>query len=94
MALHFVVNDYGLREHHKHRYARIGRWALAAAVLAGSAAGLPVEIPEPALALVVALLAGGVILNVLKEELPSEREGRFWSFALGADASAALLLAI
>lgn len=25
MALHFVVNDFGLREHHKHLYRRIGR---------------------------------------------------------------------
>lgn len=31
-------------------------------------------------------------MNVLKEELPEERQSRFWAFALGAAAYAALLL--
>jgi hypothetical protein len=35
MAVHFVVNDYGLREDHKAAYERVGRWVLAAAILAG-----------------------------------------------------------
>ncbi len=26
---------------------------------------------------------GGVIMNMLKEELPEERESRLWTFALG-----------
>jgi len=33
MALHFVVNDNGLREHHREVYDRIGRWILAAAII-------------------------------------------------------------
>ena len=39
-------------------------------------------------------LSGGIVLNVLKEELPSERESRFWPFALGACGYAALLLTL
>ena len=39
-----------------------------------------------------AFLAGGVTLNVLKEELPEERQSRFWPFLLGAAGYAALLL--
>jgi hypothetical protein len=92
MGLHFVVNDYGLREHHKQMYDHVGRWILAAAILFGYALGLAVAIRPAALALLFALLAGGVVLNVLKEELPEERESRFWAFALGAGAYAALLL--
>ncbi len=91
MALHFVVNDYGLHEHHQHMYERIGRWILAAAVLLGWLLGLLVEIPEVAIAILIALLAGGIILNVLKEELPEERRSRFGAFAIGATAYAALL---
>ncbi len=92
MALHFVVNDYGLREHHKGLYTRIGRWVISAAVLLGWAVGLAGEIPEAAIAVLTAFLAGGVIMNVLKEELPEERQSRFWAFAVGAAAYAALLL--
>ena len=92
LGVHFVVNDFGLREDHKGAYDRIGRWILATAVLVGWGIGLFVEIPEAALALLFAFLAGGVVLNVLKEELPEERESRFWAFALGAAAYAAILL--
>ena len=94
MALHFFVNDYGLRQHHKGRYDRIGRWLLAAAVVAGAAIGA-VETIHPALiAGLVAFLAGGIVLNVLKEELPEERASRFWPFALGAVGYAALLVVV
>ncbi len=91
MGLHFVVNDYGLREHHKAAYTRIGRWLLAAAVLAGWLLSLVAEVPETGLVAVLAFLAGGVVLNVLKEELPERRRSRFWAFALGAAGYAALL---
>lgn len=94
MALHFVVNDHGLREQHKSAYHRVGRWAISAAILLGWALGLLVEVPEFAIAAVTAFLAGGIVLNVLKEELPEERESRFWAFALGAALYATILLAL
>ncbi len=92
LGVHFVVNDHGLREHHKDSYDRVGRWVLAAAVVVGWAIGLFGEISEAAVAVLFAFLAGGVVLNVLKEELPEERESRFWAFALGATLYAAILL--
>ena len=92
MSVHFVVNDHGLREDHKETYHRLGRWILAAAVLAGWVVGVAGDVSEAALAVLFAFLAGGVVLNVLKEELPEERQSRFWAFALGASAYAAILL--
>lgn len=94
MALHFVVNDYGLREHHKAVYKHIGRWILAAAIIIGWVIGLATEIHQAAIAVLFAFLAGGVILNVIKEELPTERESRFWAFITGASVYTILLLAI
>lgn len=92
MAVHFVVNDHGLRENHKGVYDRLGRWMLAAAVLLGWSIGVIVEVSEAFLAVLFAFLAGGVIMNVLKEELPEERESSFWAFAAGAALYAAVLL--
>jgi hypothetical protein len=62
-------------------------------VLAGWAVGLRVEITATLVAAILALLAGSVVLNVVKEELPEDRESRFWAFVLGAGIYAAMLLA-
>jgi hypothetical protein len=94
MGLHFIVNDYGLREHHKHTYDQIGRWILAIAIIVGWGLGSQTEISQAAIAVLFAFLAGGVVLNVLKEELPDERESKFWAFALGAAGYTALLLVV
>lgn len=92
MGVHFVVNDQDLREHHEHLYHRRGRWIVASGVLVGWAASLMVNLEEAAIGLPLAFLAGSVVLNVLKSELPEERQSRFWAFAVGAVLYAALLL--
>jgi zinc transporter ZupT len=94
MAFHFLVNDFGLRQDHKDTYRRLGRWTLAAGIVAGWLGGALIQVGRPAVALLFAFLAGGVILNVLKEELPEERQSRFWAFASGAVAYAGLLVLI
>lgn len=91
MGLHYVVNDRALYGRHGRRYVRAGRWLLAAMTLAGWASGLFFLISEIWLAAAFAFLAGGIIFNVIKEELPEERESRFSAFALGAVAYAVLL---
>jgi hypothetical protein len=94
MSLHFLVNDKGLREHHQHVYRHRGRWILAAATLVGWGIGVFVSVPDAAVAMLFGFLCGATVLNVLKEELPAERESRFWAFALGAVGFTALLLMI
>lgn len=93
MALHFLTNDYGLREDHKDRYDHKGRWIIAAAVMGGWALGAVMEIPQILVGFLFAFLAGGVVLNVLKEELPEERQSNFGAFALGTAGYALILLA-
>jgi hypothetical protein len=92
MALHFVISDFSLHEHHKDKYSNVGRWLLTAAIVSGTLIGAFFRIDPVILALLVAFLGGGIILNVLKEELPQERESRFGAFFLGAAGNAALLL--
>jgi hypothetical protein len=94
MALHFIANDQSLREHHQERYDRVGRWVLAAAIICGWAVAVRWELPELAVRLMIALLAGGVILNVMKEELPENRKSRFWAFLLGVGVYGAVLLTL
>lgn len=92
MFLKFMVNDHGLYAHHKERYDRTGRWVLALAVLGGWLTGYITQLPQTGPALLRAFIAGGVLFNMLKEELPAERESRAWAFVAGALVYAALLL--
>ncbi|MDY6939243.1 MAG: hypothetical protein SWY16_16440 [Cyanobacteriota bacterium] len=94
LALHFIVNDIGLREHHKYIYDRLGRWILAGAIVFGWLVGQAVRVDEAAIAAIWAFTAGGIILNVLKEELPEEQESHFGLFAAGAAIYSVVLLAV
>lgn len=83
IALHFIGIDHALREDHGARYERIGRFVLAAACIMGWTLGLIVAVPTSVVALVVAFISGGIIMNSLVEELPSEKDGRFQPFLAG-----------
>ncbi len=97
MGLHFVVNDHSLAEHHGERYGRSGRWLLVGGLLGGWVVGiLPgLEIPPATMALVVAYIAGGTILNILRHELPdTDRTADVAAFAVGAALYGGLVLSL
>ena len=84
--------DQMLRSHHRHQYEHVGRWVLAVSVLVGAGAGAIALAGAPFIGALTGIIAGGVILNTLKEELPDERNARFVPFAVGALAYGGLLL--
>ena len=94
MFFKFLVNDHSLHRDHQDLYDHKGRWILAVAVFAGWAINYWAEIPRVGPALLQSFIAGGVLLNVLKEELPAERKSRYWAFGLGAAAYSVLLLSL
>jgi hypothetical protein len=94
IGLHFLVTDFGLRMDHAGRYDSVARWVLSASVVAGCIFGLLVPVSRLSLAALFSYLAGGIVLNVLKEELPQERESRFSAFAAGAAFYAVVLLSV
>ncbi|MEG9298305.1 hypothetical protein V6B33_17715 [Mangrovibacillus sp. Mu-81] len=94
MGLHFFVVDYGLRTHHRTIYNAVGRWILAGAIVFGWLIGAMTEIHDILLALLFAFLSGGIVLNVLKEEIPDEKESSFISFFSGTIGYVVLLLVV
>ncbi len=94
MATHFLAIDVGLRLDHKRRYDRFGRWIIAASVIAGWALAAVTRLPDFAISLLFAFLAGGIVLNVLKEELPEDRQSRFLPFLAGVVGYSLVLAAI
>lgn len=92
MALHMAGNDHALRRHFTGDYRKFGRTVLALAVLGGWACGTALHVHEAVLALLFAFLAGGVVMNTMKDEIPLDGSGNFPAFAAGAVGYAALLL--
>jgi hypothetical protein len=92
LILHFLTNDFALRDHHPDDFHRFGRWILALAVLLGWGLGLWQPLHHAVPSLFLGFVAGGIMLNALKEELPRERRGDIAAFALGAAVYAALML--
>ncbi|RXK51427.1 hypothetical protein [Halorientalis pallida] len=94
MGLHFVVTDEGFHRHHGDAFDHRGRYLLVAGTLVGGVVGALTEIGPLHLALVFAFVAGSVVLNVLKEELPEAGQSRFLAFLGGAAVYAALVLLV
>ena len=95
MGLHFVLTDRHLEEHYPQRFDSSGRIVLAGALLLGwllSALFAPTS--TVVVAILTALLGGSVLLNVFKEELPSNRGSSFPWFLAGLVLYAALLALI
>lgn len=82
-ALHFVTNDWGLRHHHEKAYDHYGRYILSVSILIGYLIGTGSEFPEYIIGSVEAFVTGAMTLNVVKHELPSEREGNLEGFLVG-----------
>lgn len=84
IGLHYFVYDHNLREDYLELYDRYGRWLLALGLIAGWIFGFYFDIPEALINLVVAFVAGGVLLNVMRYELPKRQKGTYIYFLAGS----------
>ncbi|WP_423188730.1 hypothetical protein ACO1PF_09055 [Alkalibacterium sp. f15] len=82
-SLHFITNDWGLRLHHEEAYDHYGRHFLSLSIFAGFLIGQWTDFPEYFIGSVEAFVTGAMTLNVVKHELPSEREGNLEGFLAG-----------
>lgn len=83
IGLHFFNTDYGLWFDYRQRYPRYGRWLLITGLWLGWLLGSKMEDIQHYVPYLFAFLIGGIILNVMKEELPQERQSNFWAFLTG-----------
>ena len=93
MALHFVLTDRKFCRLYPVRFNHLGRAFLSLALLIGwllSAIFDPVRVLF--VAFMMAFLAGSILLNVFREELPNNSLARFRWFVLGAFFIASILL--
>jgi len=85
MALHFMLTDRKFTRFYSDRFNRVGRFLLMNALLIGWLCSVifdPVNVLIAAF--MVSFLAGSILLNVFREELPATESTSYWWFSLGA----------
>ena len=94
MALHYFTNDYTLTRDHPDMYRKEGRWILIGSLFMGWFVGCWIVISPAAIALINAFIGGGVIMNVMRHELPSDNPNNTMTFLTGTVVYGAMLLMI
>lgn len=92
MTFHFVALRHSLRYEYPGPYHRTGQWVLASTCVGGAVLGLAATLPLSVEALLLGFLGGMLIMNTTVMEMPTEKEGRFGTFAAGAALYALLLI--
>lgn len=94
MGLHYFVRDHNAVVAHPNVYEDEARWILVIALVLGWIVGYFTDIPQAIIALVVAFVSGGVILNSMRYELPEKMSDSTAYFILGALGYSILLISI
>ncbi len=94
IGLHYFVHDHNLSQDHPESYEMQARWVLVGALLLGWLTGYFFNIPETLIALVVAFVAGGLIMNAMRYELPAKEGDSYRYFILGALGYSILLIGL
>lgn len=92
LGLHFFTNDWNLRRLHEEVYDRYGRHLLAAGIFIGWLVGTISDFPEMVLVIVEAFISGAIVLNAIKEELPSGGNSNLTGFLSGLAITAFLFV--
>lgn len=92
VGIHLVGFGYDQKEDHKERYTYSVVGTLALVLIAGTIASYFYKLDELTLNLLLAFVVGGILLNSIKEEIPTINQSRFWAFAAGSISTGILLL--
>ncbi|MFD1032320.1 hypothetical protein [Metaplanococcus flavidus] len=82
-SFHFIANNRILHLTHEDLYTRAGRWVLAVSVFIGWLIYQITPTSDLVIAFFSAFLTGGVILNIMNDELPDEKNSSFPTFLAG-----------
>lgn len=94
LALHFLGLGHHFRHTHQELYDRWLRWLFVACLLSGWAAGEVLGLSTFFKAVAFAFLAGAMIINTIKEELPDSKQARYAPFLAGVALFFAVMLVL
>lgn len=94
IGLHFLTHNWTLRHHFQTLYDRYGLNLLAGAIFIGWLIGANIHIPHTVMGLLEAFVAGGLILDAIKDDLPECRGNGLTSFMIGLVSYSIILISI
>lgn len=94
IGLHYFVHDHNVGEDNELLYQQTCRWVLVVALFGGYLVGYLTHIPDAIGAILMSFIAGGVILNTLRYELPKRQQVGFPYFVFGALLYTALIIGV
>lgn len=94
MSFHLMVTDHSIESHFGGSYKKKGRWVLVTALVTGWIISMFLNVPKLYVGFIFSFIAGGVIMNVLKEELPKDRKSNLWAFCAGVFFYSVILILI
>jgi uncharacterized membrane protein YidH (DUF202 family) len=83
LIFHFLGNGLALNTLHKDKYKKIGKWILALSVIVGFLLNYLLDIPYAWIIISLSFVAGAIMLNSFKDELPETNKAKFRYFFLG-----------
>jgi len=83
IGFHFVAVAHELYQENPKKYQSKGRYVVASGMVLGSVIGLTLTVPSFIQSIITAFISGAMIMNVLKHEIPHEKEAHFPAFAIG-----------
>jgi len=94
MGMHYFIHDHNVSVDNPELYTHEVRWLLVIALCLGYTVGYFTHIPDAVVAVIVSFLAGGMILNALRYELPKREQLGYTFFVIGALGYTAVLLGV
>ncbi|OIJ08851.1 hypothetical protein BKP35_17345 [Anaerobacillus arseniciselenatis] len=94
IGLHFIAVAHDLWRKDPDRYRKVGRYVLASGIFVGWGIGTSLQLSSVMQSLIFAFISGAMILNVLKNELPKERDAHFPTFAFAIISYTSVTLAL
>lgn len=92
VALHYFTNDYALTKTHGEGYGTTEKWFLTGSLLLGWVLGFFSLVPQASIAMIDAFIGGGMVMNVIRHELPSENRNSLYAFVISAVTYGLILL--
>lgn len=92
LGVHFLAVGHDLYRHYGERYIRQGRYLLSGGILAGGFFSRLIDLASHVEAILFAFVAGAMILNIVKFELPADRNLHFRTFVLAVVGYGGILL--